>query len=188
MKLKYREIERALDYLLERGLLLRNETESLCIRANTDMDDGISGISYDGSRSSGPADPVGSRAEKNRKDHVAAAAQTFRSSVADAVRAIQRAEKAGWSLRALDKDEARALTEQDEVNDTGRIQGDCKNPNCGRPVARTAKDPMRGGRCNACRTYLDRNGIERPKALCDINANAAEALALDESVIVQDVA
>ncbi len=35
---------------------------------------------------------------------------------------------------------------------------------CGRFVARTAKDPLRRGRCSACNSYLRRHGKDRPKA------------------------
>lgn len=191
MKLKHREIARTLDEIVKRAQSLRDECESLCIRANTDMDDGISGISYDGkSRQSGPSDPVGSRVERNRRDKVAETAKVFRQSVEDAFRVINRAEKAGWSLRALDEKEAQALT-NDEISNTKEqtIQPHCANPHCQRLVARTANDRLRGGRCDACRKYLDRNGIERPKVLCDLSADAVSTLEIDQDrVVTTDVA
>lgn len=44
----------------------------------------------------------------------------------------------------------------------------CANTQCGRFVERTAADPMRAGRCEACYKYRQRHdGQERPRALCE---------------------
>lgn len=41
--------------------------------------------------------------------------------------------------------------------------GDCAN--CGRLVSGASRDRLRGGRCDACRKFLERNAYERPKEL-----------------------
>lgn len=43
--------------------------------------------------------------------------------------------------------------------------GTCANLACGREVA-GGQDRLRGGRCDACRKYLDRTGTERTRELC----------------------
>lgn len=203
MRLKHREIQRQLAEVRNWLDGIERDLATIVYMANTNCDDGVSGVSYDGkSRSSGPANPVEAhvlgRVPKAKPGHpepkgdprdtdtVAIAARQFAASVNAAVRELRNAGKAGWSLLPLPVDQARALTEQDEVNDAGMIQGLCKN--CRRPVARTAKDPLRSGRCNTCRAYFERVGIERPKALWEIQENAAEALALGEGLIVEGAA
>lgn len=191
MRLKHREIVRQLTEIRQWCDELERDLPTVSYIVATNTDDGVQGVSYDSKgRSSGPPDPVGEKACLLRRDDVATAARDYQKAVLAAVTELRRAGKKSWALLPLPADEAKALTEQDEINDQGTIQGCCINQNCGRLVARTANDRLHGGRCGACRMFLTRNGYERPRHLCEQGADAldAEALALTEGVITEGAA
>lgn len=185
-KLKHRELKDWLQEILTRAQALHAEIEGLCIRANTDMDDGFPVSSLGGGSRTGHGDPVGTKAT-GRPDDVGAAAEDLRAQILAALKAVRLADKRAWGIRALTPDEARILSEKDEIANRPEqqtIQPHCANNNCQRLVARTREDPLRGGRCDACRKYLDRNGVERPKTLCDLTNDAVGTLGLDADRLV----
>lgn len=192
MKLKHREIQRALQEIQTRLEPLIVKCDELCYMANENMDSGVSGISYDSkSRSSGPADPVGARAERGHRDRVEYDARRLLDGIRKALDGIRLADAAAWGLRALTEDEAKILSEKDEISNTSEqtISATCANLNCQRPVARTANDRLREGRCENCYRYRHTHGEERPRLYCDAERNIASAFELDEDrVIVEGAA
>lgn len=208
MKLKHREIARqaaTIKWHLENCVsdvdFLRLKADKIAGRANDDMDDGVRGISYDkkGGRSSGPSDPVGAHLVAGQRDDVAAAASALVAHLAEGLRLAKQAERhldiaerAGRSLLAIDPKTASELATADAIaNKEQTLQAQCANPACGALVAGTPNDRLRGGRCDPCRMYLTRNGLERPRHLCAIGEDmtGSEALGLDDSkVIVSEVA
>lgn len=181
---------------------LRVNGNDVAKRYNTDRDEAISGVSYDTkSRQSGPSRPCESRAIDRRADDITKAGAALKYHLAeghrhskDAEKHFELAERAGRALLAIPEDEAKRLSEAEEIkhdpnDETRSLQ--CNNPDCLRVVSNTPNDRLRKGRCDACRVYFDRHGIERPKHLCAIGADvlSSDALGLDvERLIVEDVA
>lgn len=194
-KLKSREITRVLDGVLIRLNTIHARTGELCYRANTDMDEGFSSQALGGGSRSGHGDPVGSRIEVGRRDQTAAAATMFVEALRAIDREVRRLDKAAWMLEALSPDEARILSEKDEVAHKAEhqtISTVCQNPVCGKLIPETHQ--RKSGRCMACYMYRYRNaGLERPRELCALDtvdgALSADGLGLDmERVITEDVA
>lgn len=177
---------------------LKRNAETISNRVNCDIDDAPRGISYEPhARTSGPSTPTEAKALQ-RGDQIAAQALEMLAQLREARRfarlarlAAQRAEQLGSNLLAMDAKRADELARTEEVKadpeDETRSTV-CANRHCQRIVSRTPNDRLRGGRCNACRMYLDRNGMERPRHLCAIDEDATgmEALGLDpERLIVE---
>lgn len=177
---------------------LRQNAEHVATRANDDMDDAPRGVCYEPrSRSGqGPGTPTEARALSDMPDHIALAVAAVTEHLAKARRNAhialqhaQRAERAARSLLAMDPEEARKLSITEEVK---HDEGDetrstvCANPNCQRVVARTRNDRLRGGRCDACRKYLDRTSSERPRHLCALDDDllGTDGLGLDETRLI----
>lgn len=199
MRLKHREISRQLQELITRAQGLERDCETFCYRANTDMDDGISGVSYGGNgRGSGHSDPVGRRIEVGRRDQVADAAKTLVRAINEALRAVKQADKAGFSLLALSETEAQALTNDEVAHhaEEQTLSATCANPACRRPVARSKNDPLKAGRCQACYMHWYRSGFneERPRHLCALDSRvgiaSSDGLGLDDSrlIVAEEVA
>lgn len=192
MKLKEKRVLEVLNEIAARVAGMQRDCPEFCRRANDDSDSGVSGVSYGGSRSSGHGDPVGDRA--GRRDRTATQADQLWKALLTALDAVRVADRKAWALLPMDADDAKTLTKADEVQDKTRqrLMAQCANPNCDHWFSGMGNDRPRGGRCNACRMYLDRNpGQERPRHLCAISedATSSEALGLDmDRVIVEDVA
>lgn len=185
MRLKEKRVAEILAEIRARIEGLERDCPEFCRRANTDMDDGISGISYDGgSRRSGPADPVGDRA--GRRDIAGTQARQLWQALNVALDAVRTADKKAWALLPMDGEEAKTLTEADEVQDreNQKLMRDCKNPNCDHYFT-GGNDRPRGGLCDPCRKYRDNHGVDRPKLLCDATSNIREAFGLDESRVLE---
>jgi len=203
MRLKHRAIARAArkigdqsDRAAFSATWVRLHAQEIADRANSDMDDAIASTSY-GSRSSDPATPTEAKALRYG-DQVTRMALALADALVEADRltrkaelVMQNAERAGRWLLAMDAEEARKLAGTEEVKSNPEDETRstvCANPNCQRVVARTPNDRLRGGRCDACRKYLDRNNVERPAFLCALGdaALSTEGLGLDtERLIVE---
>jgi len=178
---------------------VRMHAEEIADRANADMDDAIASTSF-GSRSSDPATPTDAKALEPA-DPVTRMVLALVRALTEADRLtrraeleLQNAERAGRWLLAMDPEKARNEAEtyaQRTATDEGTKGSQCINPACQVYVARTAKDRLHGGRCDACRKHLERTGIERPAHLCALanDALGTGGLGLDnDRLIVEGVA
>lgn len=145
-------------------------------RANSDMDDAPAGICYEPRpRSTDVSDSTQRKATSGRRDPVAAQVYALETAISEAVNlakclalVMRRAENAAKNLTAIPDEEAQRLAGAEELKlseaDT-RKNASCKV--CQNTVSRTPNDRLRGGRCDACRMYLERHGVERPRDLWD---------------------
>lgn len=171
MRVKQAELERIGKDLGNFGAFLLENARDIAYRANTDADDGIRAISYDGQRSgSGHSDPVASRVAKDRWDPVQRAEDRFVSRLRELAVWAKEAERQGRGYLALSLKQANAIlkggTIGDSDDDEDRVTPFCANPACGRDVANTPNDRLRAGRCTPCYVYRLRNEVERPRELC----------------------
>ncbi len=157
------------------------DVPDMCRFANDFMDDGVSGVSYEGHRKGSDHTDLLPKVEARRRDDVERAAIRYLKTLERIKKDIRELAGLAWTFQPMNHDEAQILADSDELaNDPEQQtrQAQCKNKNCGRLVARTVNDRLYGGRCAACRMHFERNGLERIPV---------EALLLDENVIVTDV-
>jgi hypothetical protein len=152
-------------------------------RANSDLDDGVRGISYEpsprgsdisdptGRKATSPPDPV-ARLVVGLADAIRSAERHARAAMRDA----RRAEDIAKALMSIDPDIASQLAGADQVHEDQAKAYICANRNCQRTVANTPTDRLRGGRCDPCRKYLSRTGEERPAHLCAISSDSMDAV------------
>jgi hypothetical protein len=156
---------------------VRRNAEDVARRANSDMDDAVAGICYEPSpRSGDPSNPTERKALAASGDMVAKAVQAMdsrlRSAKQHAYQArldAQAAENIGRSLLAIEAEHASQIAGADQLQNDEQDQRKgyvCANLHCQRTVSNTPNDRLRSGRCDACRKYLVRNGVERPAHLC----------------------
>lgn len=160
MKLKHRELRRRAKAVILLLSWLDSQAEHVADRLNTEADDGISGIAYDGSRRApGHSDPVASRAGRGI-DLVAVTIKELQANLEGLERALRAAQRLS-NARAKAPESAAKLRKEAGV-------GDCVNCShfCAGMVVVDGKkieDRLRSGRCDPCRTHLRRTGKERPK-------------------------
>lgn len=195
-KLKHRSVRRGalvigqhLDVAALSASWLARWSGQITDRANSDMDDAPRGISYEARTRGGDAGSSTELAALASPDEIAAHAHRLAEHMAAGARfarlamlELQAAERCGRWLLPMDRENARKLAEAEEVqlDETDETRSaQCANPNCRRIVARTPNDRLRGGRCNACRMYLDRNDHERPAHLCALSGDIDDVLSVD---------
>lgn len=157
---------------------LRLNASEIAVRANSDMDDAPAGICYE-PRPRGGSDantPTETKAMRGQQDvagqgarHLVRLLVEARDAARTAREKAEKAERVGRSLLAMEHDRAEQLVGVEQVKhdeDDTTKSAVCANPNCKRIVSQTPNDRLRGGRCDACRMYFTRNGIERPRELC----------------------
>jgi hypothetical protein len=182
-KLRSNDVRRDLTEIRDWMIALLEDVDRICRYANDFMDDGVSGVSYEGHRKGSEHPDLLPKVEARRRDNDAEKAAVKFGKIVEAMRRDARQLSGiAWVLLPMDPKEASILAESDELaNDPEQQtrQAQCKNKACGRLVARTVNDRLRGGRCDACRKHFERTGNERLPV---------EALALDENVIVEGAA
>lgn len=133
--------------------------------ANEFIDDGLQGISYDSVKRGGQDSTGPERAAMSgRTDDVGKMAGDFMRDLEEAHRLLRRCRLHAVKL-AVDWDEASRAAAEGVARRSNEAAGSGDCSNCGRLVSGSSVDRLRNGRCNACRVYWDRNGVERPKAL-----------------------
>ncbi len=137
--------------------------EMIAHTLNRESDDGLSGVAYDRQRGApGHSDPTPLRALRGTQDPMALTAMALLGALDGLVLAGSAAQRA-TNIRA-----DAAKTASQEKREAG--VGDCIN--CGHYCAGTIilggekhQDRLRSGRCDPCRKYRVRNGIDRPRHL-----------------------
>lgn len=171
-RVRTRELARWAAEIRDHSVWFAENCNTLSIRANSDLDDGLTGIRYDRQRSSRYADdgsipgPTPAWTLARRDDETERLSAEMIGRMQAAVHELGRAREAAVALLPLAHAEAEKLASRGDL-EAGTYSAQCANVHCGVLVAGTPNDRLRAGRCEPCYRYrLAHNSQERPQELC----------------------